>query len=89
MRAYGEMWPFLGGSGHEDVILAEEDRWKRKKMVVLVRFNQRFSFNGGGGGGDNGATARVLENLTLAIGLTYLFNDWAACTTKEVAVCHL
>jgi hypothetical protein len=50
------------------VILAEKDRWKRKKMVVLVRFNQRFSFNGGGGGGDNGATARVLENLTWPLG---------------------
>jgi hypothetical protein len=50
---YGERWSFLGRSGHEDVILAEEDRWKRKKRVVLVRFNQRFRFNGGGGGGDN------------------------------------
>jgi hypothetical protein len=40
--------------------------------VVLVRFNQRFGFNGGSGGGDNGATARVLGNLTLATGLTYL-----------------
>jgi hypothetical protein len=72
VRAYGETWSFLGGRGREGVILAEKVRWKRKKMVVLVRFNQRFSFNGGGGGGDNGATARVLENLTLAIGLTYL-----------------
>jgi hypothetical protein len=70
-RAYGERWSFLSGSGREGVILAE-DRWKRKKRVVLVRFNQRFGFNGGGGGGDNGATARVLGNLILAIGLTYL-----------------
>jgi len=51
-----ERWSnFLGGSGHEDVILAEEDRWKRMKRVVLMRFNQRFGFNGGGGGRDNGA----------------------------------
>ncbi|XP_062168339.1 uncharacterized protein LOC133874518 [Alnus glutinosa] len=72
VRAYGERWSFLGGSGREGVILAEEERWKRNKRVVLVRFNQRFGFNGGGGGGDNGATARVLGNLALAIGLTYL-----------------
>ncbi|KAF5478728.1 hypothetical protein F2P56_005266 [Juglans regia] len=44
-----------------------------KKRVVLVRFNQGFGFNGGGGGGrDDGATARILGNLALAIGLTYL-----------------
>jgi hypothetical protein len=54
------------------MILAEEDRWKRKKRVVLVRFNQRFGFKGGGGEGDNGGTARVLGNFALAIGLTYL-----------------
>jgi len=72
VRAYGERWSFLGGSGREGVILAEEDRWKRKKNVVLVRFNQMFGFNGGGGGGDNGATVRVLGNFALAIGLTYL-----------------
>jgi hypothetical protein len=71
VRAYGERWSFLGGSGREDVILAEEDRWKRKKMVILVRFNQRFGFNGGGGGGDSVAIARVLGNFALAIGLTY------------------
>jgi hypothetical protein len=69
--------------------------WRRRiggrgrKGWFFLRFNQRFGFNGGDDRGDNGATARVLRNLTLAIGLTYLFNDWAACTTKEVAVCHL
>ncbi|XP_074557482.1 uncharacterized protein LOC141813417 isoform X2 [Curcuma longa] len=39
-----------------------------------VRANQGFGFNGGGGGGgwDRSSTTRVLGNLTLAIGLTYL-----------------
>jgi hypothetical protein len=35
VRAYGERWSFLGGSGREGAILAEEDRWKRKKRVVF------------------------------------------------------
>ena len=72
VRAFGERWSFLGGSRREDVILLEEERWKRKKRVVLVKFNQGFGFNGGGGGRDDGATARILGNLALAIGLTYL-----------------
>lgn len=74
LRAYRERRAFSGGSRGEDGILVKE-RWKRQKRVVLVRFNQGFGFNGGGGGGggrDNGATARVLGNLALAIGLTYL-----------------
>ncbi|XP_076903392.1 uncharacterized protein LOC143558439 isoform X1 [Bidens hawaiensis] len=45
---------------------------KKKKRLVLVRFNN-LKFNGGGGGnGDDGGTSRVLGNLALAIGLTYL-----------------
>lgn len=42
--------------------------------MVVVGFNQGFGFNGGGGGGgkDDGGTARILGNLALAIGLTYL-----------------
>eukprot|EP00262_Sarcandra_glabra_P015744 TRINITY_DN4931_c0_g1_i1.p1 TRINITY_DN4931_c0_g1~~TRINITY_DN4931_c0_g1_i1.p1 ORF type:complete len:245 (-),score=59.75 TRINITY_DN4931_c0_g1_i1:385-1119(-) len=45
---------------------------KVKKRVVLVRFNSnRFGFNGGGDNDDNN-TARVLGNLALAVGLTYL-----------------
>ncbi|KAL4554989.1 hypothetical protein LXL04_037599 [Taraxacum kok-saghyz] len=43
----------------------------KKNRVVLVRSNN-LRFNGGGGGGDDGNTARVLGNLALAIGLTYL-----------------
>ena len=66
----------MRGSRCEDVVLVREDGWKRKrkKRVVVVRFNQGFGFNGGGGGGgrDDGATARILGNLALAIGLTYL-----------------
>lgn len=39
-----------------------------------MRFNQGFGFNGGGGGGgrDNSGTIRLLGNVALAIGLTYL-----------------
>lgn len=76
LKAYGERWSLLGGSKCGDGILVREEGRKRKKRVVVVRFNQGFGFNGGGGGGgggrDDGATARVLGNLALAIGLTYL-----------------
>lgn len=54
-------------------ILMKEEGWKRKGRVVPVRFNQGFGFNGGGGGGkDESGNRRVLVNLALAIGLTYL-----------------
>ncbi|KAJ8425323.1 hypothetical protein Cgig2_018940 [Carnegiea gigantea] len=53
--------------------LWEEKEKKREKRAVKVRFNQGFGFNGGGGDGrDDGTTARVLGNLALAVGLTYL-----------------
>ncbi|XP_076934175.1 uncharacterized protein LOC143602477 [Bidens hawaiensis] len=42
------------------------------KRLVLVRFNNLKFNGGGGGGGDDGGTSRVLGNLALAIGLTYL-----------------
>ncbi|MQM03680.1 hypothetical protein Taro_036465 [Colocasia esculenta] len=46
----------------------------RKGTSVVVRANQGFGFNGGGGGGgwDRNTISRVLGNLALAIGLTYL-----------------
>lgn len=45
----------------------------RKRRQILVRFNNGFGFSGGGGGGrDDGATARLLGNIALAAGLTYL-----------------
>ncbi|KAG6637396.1 uncharacterized protein LOC122281978 [Carya illinoinensis] len=73
LRVYRERWSFLGGSRGQDGILVREEGLKMKKRVVLVRFNQGFGFNGGGGGGrDDGATARILGNLALAVGLTYL-----------------
>jgi hypothetical protein len=52
----------------------EEKVCKKEKRVVLVKNNQGFGFNGGGGGGgrDDGGTARILGNLALAVGLTYL-----------------
>ncbi|KAK9938230.1 hypothetical protein M0R45_014982 [Rubus argutus] len=69
LRAFWER-----GSIGEDGILVKNEGWNRnKKREVVVKFNQGFGFNGGGGGGkDDGATARVLGNLALAIGLTYL-----------------
>ncbi|KAG1347159.1 Diphthamide biosynthesis protein 3 [Cocos nucifera] len=51
----------------KDVILVRKGR---KGSLVAVRANQ--GFNGGGGGWDRSTTARVLSNLALAIGLTYL-----------------
>ncbi|KAL1346140.1 hypothetical protein HN51_019865 [Arachis hypogaea] len=62
----------LGGAVFRNGILLEEN--KGCKRVVIVRNNQGFGFNGGGGGGgrDDGANVRILGNLALAIGLTYL-----------------
>lgn len=68
-RVYIERFSFSGGAGKDGILLKK----KKKKRLVLVRSNQGFGFNGGGGGGkDDGTTARVLGNLALAIGLTYL-----------------
>lgn len=50
----------------------EEKGCKREKRVVLVKNNKGFGFNNGGGGRDDGSTARILGNLALAAGLTYL-----------------
>ncbi|KAK9268867.1 hypothetical protein L1049_000632 [Liquidambar formosana] len=69
LKVYRERWSFLGGSWSKDGVLVE-DGWKRKKRVVVVRFNQGFGSNGGGK--DNSNTARLLGNLALAVGLTYL-----------------
>ncbi|KAJ7981694.1 U3 small nucleolar RNA-associated protein 14 B isoform 3 [Quillaja saponaria] len=73
LKAYGGRCSFLGcGISKAGVLLKEEGRNRRERLVV-VRFNQGFGFNGGGGGGrDDGATARLLGNLALAGGLTYL-----------------
>ncbi|XP_038981683.1 uncharacterized protein LOC103719331 isoform X2 [Phoenix dactylifera] len=50
----------------KDAILVRKGR---KGSLLAVRAN---NFNGGGDGWDRSATARVLGNLALAIGLTYL-----------------
>lgn len=81
MRAFGErrLFSLQPGRGNEGILLKDE-WWKRKKRVVVVRSNKGFGFNfngfggegGGGGGRDDGATARLVGNLALAIGLTYL-----------------
>ncbi|KAG5551223.1 hypothetical protein RHGRI_009594 [Rhododendron griersonianum] len=65
-----ERWSFLEVREGKDGILVREEGWRRRKKVVLVKSNQ--GFGGGGGGRDNGGTARLLGNLALAIGLTYL-----------------
>ncbi|KAJ1388863.1 hypothetical protein SESBI_38767 [Sesbania bispinosa] len=70
LRAYKERWSFSGGTVFKNGIFLEEKVCKREKRVVLVKNNQGFGF-GGGGGRDDGATARLLGNLALAIGLTY------------------
>lgn len=73
LRAYRERWSFLGGTVLKNGGLLEEKRWKRVKRVVLVKNNKGFGFNNGGGDGrDDGATGRILGNVALAIGLTYL-----------------
>ncbi|KAK1260886.1 hypothetical protein QJS04_geneDACA022552 [Acorus gramineus] len=65
--SFGAGVAFLGG---KDLILRREKG--RRGSFVVVRANQGFGFNGGGGGKDNSTTARVIGNLALAIGLTYL-----------------
>lgn len=78
IRGSDEKVAFLRVRRHKDGIFLREKGWKRDKRMVLVRFKEKFRFNGlgggggGGGGRDNGTTARVLGNLALAIGLTYL-----------------
>ncbi|XP_010278365.1 PREDICTED: uncharacterized protein LOC104612596 [Nelumbo nucifera] len=70
-RASVERWSLFGESAGKDEIFMKEKKG-RKKRDVLVKVNQGFGFNGGGGGRDNSNTVRVLGNLALAIGLTYL-----------------
>ncbi|KAG8658060.1 uncharacterized protein LOC110610603 isoform X2 [Manihot esculenta] len=76
LRANREKLSVLELGSGKDGMLVRDEGWKRKRRVVLVRFNQGFGFNGGGGGGgggrDNSGTIRLLGNVALAIGLTYL-----------------
>lgn len=74
LKPYSEKLSFFEVERVQHGILEKEEKLKRNTRVVVVRFNRGFGFNGGGGGGgrDNGATARVVGNLVLAIGLTYL-----------------
>lgn len=60
----GEKLSFLGD---KDGIFKDEAK-KNKKRVVLVRSNGGPGFNGGGFKVDN----RILGNIALAVGLTYL-----------------
>lgn len=65
---------FLGGSCGNEGIFGKDLGFKGRRGLIVARFNQGFGFNGGGGGGggDDGATARILGNIALAVGLTYL-----------------
>ncbi|XP_060191147.1 uncharacterized protein LOC132620488 [Lycium barbarum] len=70
---------FLKGKRGKNGILVKDERWGCEKRMFFVKFKQGFGFNGigdggggGGGGKDNSETVRVLSNLVLAIGLTYL-----------------
>ncbi|KAK4369129.1 hypothetical protein RND71_012921 [Anisodus tanguticus] len=69
---------FLKVKRGKNGILVKEERWGGEKRMIFVKFKQGFGFNGigdgggGGGGKDNSETVRVLSNLVLAIGLTYL-----------------
>ncbi|XP_020534458.1 uncharacterized protein LOC105632805 isoform X2 [Jatropha curcas] len=76
LRASREKWSLFEVGKEQDGILMKDKGWEKKRRVVLVRFNQGFGFNGGGGGGEGGrddsSTVRLLGNVALAIGLTYL-----------------
>ncbi|KAL9276166.1 hypothetical protein ACSQ67_026290 [Phaseolus vulgaris] len=76
LRKGRESLCFLGGAVYQNGVSLEDKGCKREKRVVVVKNNQGFGFNGGGDGGgggrDDGATARLLGNIALAIGLTYL-----------------
>ncbi|XP_022929397.1 uncharacterized protein LOC111435981 [Cucurbita moschata] len=67
--------PFLSGGWGNNGVSGKYGVFKGKRGLIVARFNQGFGFNGGGsggGGGDDGATARLLGNIALAAGLTYL-----------------
>ncbi|KAI4374720.1 hypothetical protein MLD38_012683 [Melastoma candidum] len=74
LPAHSLRWQFLEVGTVNGAVLLRDGAWvgsgRKQGRTVVVRFNQ--GFGGGGGGRDNGATARVVGNLALAIGLTYL-----------------
>ncbi|XP_008452285.2 uncharacterized protein LOC103493356 [Cucumis melo] len=74
LRFYGRRLFFPGGGWVEQRVFGKHRGFKGKRgRLIVARFNQGFGFNGGGGdGGDDGATARLLGNIALAAGLTYL-----------------
>ncbi|XP_014491961.1 uncharacterized protein LOC106754462 isoform X2 [Vigna radiata var. radiata] len=72
LREGRESLCFLGSAVFQNGVLLKDKGSKRENRMVAVRNNQGFGFNGGGGGRDDGATARLLGNIALAVGLTYL-----------------
>ncbi|XP_054812367.1 uncharacterized protein LOC129313367 [Prosopis cineraria] len=73
LRACRETLSFFGGSGFRNGVLLNQKGCKGKanKRIVLVKSNQGFGFNDGDDT-ENGASANILGNLALAIGLAYL-----------------
>ncbi|XP_050220065.1 uncharacterized protein LOC126670396 [Mercurialis annua] len=71
LKAFREKWSFFEVGAVKGRIFIVNEESKRKKRLVLVRFNQGFGGGGGGGGRDNSETIRVVGNVALAIGLTY------------------
>ncbi|XP_038905451.1 uncharacterized protein LOC120091477 isoform X2 [Benincasa hispida] len=75
LRVYGRRLSFLDVCRGNVRVFGKHGGSKGKRGLIVARFNQGFGFNGGGGGGgggDDGATARLLGNIALAVGLTYL-----------------
>ncbi|KAJ6828742.1 uncharacterized protein M6B38_360850 [Iris pallida] len=64
----------ISGGSFLEVGFQKDGILMRKERLVVVRANQGFGFNGGGGGGGGGGgwDKRILGNLALAVGLTYL-----------------
>ncbi|GKA22470.1 hypothetical protein Tco_0708432, partial [Tanacetum coccineum] len=62
---------------------------KKNKRVIFVKVG---NLGGGGGGGDDGGTRRILGNVALAVGLTYLSLTgqlgWILDTIVNIWVLH-
>lgn len=73
LMAYGGRFLLIGGWGNQGNF-GKDGEFKRNRGLIVAKFNQGFGFNGGGGGGggDDGATARLVGNIALAVGLAYL-----------------
>lgn len=72
IKCSADRWSFVeAGTDKDGILMARRGKGRRESLVV-VRANQGFGGGGGGGGWDKGSTSRILGNLALALGLTYL-----------------